>query len=90
MAIYSHTHYLFVVVVFPCFRDYCTDLKAQSDNITQFLIDFNEYIDTKTPNNQLCEYLLELSGSNPELDLRSGTHTASLKVQSSFPGLLRG
>ncbi|XP_050963170.1 voltage-dependent calcium channel subunit alpha-2/delta-1a isoform X2 [Labeo rohita] len=35
-------------------RDYCTDLKAQSDNITQFLIDFNEYIDTKTPNNQLC------------------------------------
>uniref|UniRef100_A0A8C1BC49 Calcium channel, voltage-dependent, alpha 2/delta subunit 1a n=1 Tax=Cyprinus carpio carpio TaxID=630221 RepID=A0A8C1BC49_CYPCA len=43
-------------------RDYCTDLKAQSDNITQFLIDFNEYIDTKTPNNPLCEYLLELSG----------------------------
>uniref|UniRef100_A0A8C1BEG6 Calcium channel, voltage-dependent, alpha 2/delta subunit 1a n=1 Tax=Cyprinus carpio carpio TaxID=630221 RepID=A0A8C1BEG6_CYPCA len=35
-------------------RDYCTDLKAQSDNITQFLIDFNEYIDTKTPNNPLC------------------------------------
>ncbi|RXN17808.1 voltage-dependent calcium channel subunit alpha-2 delta-1-like isoform X1 [Labeo rohita] len=35
-------------------EDYCTDLKAQSDNITQFLIDFNEYIDTKTPNNQLC------------------------------------
>uniref|UniRef100_A0A8C1BBP4 Calcium channel, voltage-dependent, alpha 2/delta subunit 1a n=1 Tax=Cyprinus carpio carpio TaxID=630221 RepID=A0A8C1BBP4_CYPCA len=34
--------------------DYCTDLKAQSDNITQFLIDFNEYIDTKTPNNPLC------------------------------------
>ncbi|XP_077090374.1 voltage-dependent calcium channel subunit alpha-2/delta-1a isoform X2 [Siphateles boraxobius] len=35
-------------------RDYCTDLKAQSDNNTQFLIDFNEYIDTKTPNNPLC------------------------------------
>ncbi|XP_073694950.1 voltage-dependent calcium channel subunit alpha-2/delta-1a [Garra rufa] len=35
-------------------RDYCTDLKAQSDNITQFLIDFNEYIDRKTPNNPLC------------------------------------
>uniref|UniRef100_A0A8C1XYS2 Calcium channel, voltage-dependent, alpha 2/delta subunit 1a n=1 Tax=Cyprinus carpio TaxID=7962 RepID=A0A8C1XYS2_CYPCA len=34
--------------------DYCTDLKAQSDNITQFLIDFNEYIDRKTPNNPLC------------------------------------
>uniref|UniRef100_A0A8C1BDN0 Calcium channel, voltage-dependent, alpha 2/delta subunit 1a n=1 Tax=Cyprinus carpio carpio TaxID=630221 RepID=A0A8C1BDN0_CYPCA len=41
-------------VPFPRFRDYCTDLKAQSDNITQFLIDFNEYIDTKTPNNPLC------------------------------------
>jgi len=47
-----------------CFRDYCTDLKAQSDNNTQFLIDFNQYIDTKTPNNPLCEYL---SGLNPEL-----------------------
>uniref|UniRef100_A0A671SWV6 Voltage-dependent calcium channel subunit alpha-2/delta-1-like n=1 Tax=Sinocyclocheilus anshuiensis TaxID=1608454 RepID=A0A671SWV6_9TELE len=35
-------------------RDYCTDLKAQSNNITQFLIDFNEYIDRKTPNNPLC------------------------------------
>uniref|UniRef100_A0A8C2KN56 Calcium channel, voltage-dependent, alpha 2/delta subunit 1a n=1 Tax=Cyprinus carpio TaxID=7962 RepID=A0A8C2KN56_CYPCA len=35
-------------------RNYCTDLKAQSDNITQFLIDFNEYIDRKTPNNPLC------------------------------------
>ncbi|XP_059361308.1 voltage-dependent calcium channel subunit alpha-2/delta-1-like [Carassius carassius] len=35
-------------------RDYCTDLKAQCDNITQFLIDFNEYIDRKTPNNPLC------------------------------------
>uniref|UniRef100_A0A8C2Q7H2 Calcium channel, voltage-dependent, alpha 2/delta subunit 1a n=1 Tax=Cyprinus carpio TaxID=7962 RepID=A0A8C2Q7H2_CYPCA len=41
-------------VPFPWFRDYCTDLKAQSDNITQFLIDFNEYIDRKTPNNPLC------------------------------------
>ncbi|XP_051747033.1 voltage-dependent calcium channel subunit alpha-2/delta-1a isoform X2 [Ctenopharyngodon idella] len=36
-------------------RDYCTDLKAQSDNITQFLIDFNQYIDTKTPNNPHCK-----------------------------------
>uniref|UniRef100_A0A8C1ZKW8 Calcium channel, voltage-dependent, alpha 2/delta subunit 1a n=1 Tax=Cyprinus carpio TaxID=7962 RepID=A0A8C1ZKW8_CYPCA len=56
--------YLFIYlnVPFPRFRDYCTDLKAQSDNITQFLIDFNEYIDRKTPNNPLCEYLLELSG----------------------------
>ncbi|XP_048013024.1 voltage-dependent calcium channel subunit alpha-2/delta-1a isoform X2 [Megalobrama amblycephala] len=36
-------------------RDYCTDLKAQSDNITQFLIDFNQYIDTKTPNNPQCK-----------------------------------
>uniref|UniRef100_A0A8C1QMU5 Calcium channel, voltage-dependent, alpha 2/delta subunit 1a n=1 Tax=Cyprinus carpio TaxID=7962 RepID=A0A8C1QMU5_CYPCA len=49
-------------VSFSYVRNYCTDLKAQSDNITQFLIDFNEYIDRKTPNNPLCEYLLELSG----------------------------
>ncbi|KAK7149566.1 hypothetical protein R3I94_009022 [Phoxinus phoxinus] len=36
-------------------RAYCTDLKHQSDNNTQFLIDFNQYIDTKTPNNPLCD-----------------------------------
>uniref|UniRef100_A0A8C1BDA0 Calcium channel, voltage-dependent, alpha 2/delta subunit 1a n=1 Tax=Cyprinus carpio carpio TaxID=630221 RepID=A0A8C1BDA0_CYPCA len=51
----SEKPFCFVLnVPFPRFRDYCTDLKAQSDNITQFLIDFNEYIDTKTPNNPLC------------------------------------
>ncbi|XP_051976757.1 voltage-dependent calcium channel subunit alpha-2/delta-1-like [Xyrauchen texanus] len=35
-------------------REYCTDLKPQSDNNTEFLIDFIEYIDRKTPNNPLC------------------------------------
>uniref|UniRef100_A0A671LDI3 Calcium channel, voltage-dependent, alpha 2/delta subunit 1a n=1 Tax=Sinocyclocheilus anshuiensis TaxID=1608454 RepID=A0A671LDI3_9TELE len=41
-------------VPFPCFRDYCTDLKAQSDNNTQFLTDFIEYIDIHTPNHSPC------------------------------------
>ncbi|XP_059367245.1 voltage-dependent calcium channel subunit alpha-2/delta-1-like isoform X3 [Carassius carassius] len=35
-------------------RVYCTDLKAQSDNHTQFLTDFIEYIDIHTPNNSPC------------------------------------
>uniref|UniRef100_A0A671SH00 Voltage-dependent calcium channel subunit alpha-2/delta-1-like n=1 Tax=Sinocyclocheilus anshuiensis TaxID=1608454 RepID=A0A671SH00_9TELE len=36
-------------------REYCKDLKISSNN-TQFLMDFNEYIDRKTPNDPLCEY----------------------------------
>uniref|UniRef100_A0A8C9T173 Calcium voltage-gated channel auxiliary subunit alpha2delta 1 n=1 Tax=Scleropages formosus TaxID=113540 RepID=A0A8C9T173_SCLFO len=36
-------------------REYCKDLKL-SENNTQFLMDFNEYIDRKTPNNPTCEY----------------------------------
>uniref|UniRef100_A0A8C2GNN4 Calcium voltage-gated channel auxiliary subunit alpha2delta 1 n=1 Tax=Cyprinus carpio TaxID=7962 RepID=A0A8C2GNN4_CYPCA len=35
-------------------REYCKDLKVSSNN-TQFLMDFNEYIDRKTPNDPLCE-----------------------------------
>uniref|UniRef100_A0A8C2ISZ2 Calcium voltage-gated channel auxiliary subunit alpha2delta 1 n=1 Tax=Cyprinus carpio TaxID=7962 RepID=A0A8C2ISZ2_CYPCA len=35
-------------------REYCKDLKVSSNN-TQFLVDFNEYIDRKTPNGPLCE-----------------------------------
>ncbi|KAM6203133.1 voltage-dependent calcium channel subunit alpha-2/delta-1 isoform 1-T1 [Rhynchocyon petersi] len=34
-------------------RDYCSDLKI-SDNNTEFLINFNEFIDRKTPNNPSC------------------------------------
>ncbi|XP_077008083.1 voltage-dependent calcium channel subunit alpha-2/delta-1 isoform X4 [Tamandua tetradactyla] len=34
-------------------RDYCTDLKI-SDNNTEFLLNFNEFIDRKTPNNPSC------------------------------------
>uniref|UniRef100_A0A672SMA0 Calcium voltage-gated channel auxiliary subunit alpha2delta 1 n=1 Tax=Sinocyclocheilus grahami TaxID=75366 RepID=A0A672SMA0_SINGR len=36
------------------FREYCKDLKVSFNN-TQFLVDFNEYIDRKTPNGPLCE-----------------------------------
>uniref|UniRef100_A0A4W5P5M5 Calcium channel, voltage-dependent, alpha 2/delta subunit 1a n=1 Tax=Hucho hucho TaxID=62062 RepID=A0A4W5P5M5_9TELE len=34
-------------------REYCKDLKPSKNN-TEFLMDFNEYIDRKTPNNPLC------------------------------------
>uniref|UniRef100_A0A671G4M7 Calcium voltage-gated channel auxiliary subunit alpha2delta 1 n=1 Tax=Rhinolophus ferrumequinum TaxID=59479 RepID=A0A671G4M7_RHIFE len=34
-------------------RDYCNDLKI-SDNNTEFLLNFNEFIDRKTPNNPSC------------------------------------
>ncbi|XP_045144581.1 voltage-dependent calcium channel subunit alpha-2/delta-1 [Echinops telfairi] len=34
-------------------RDYCSDLKL-SDNNTEFLLNFNEFIDRKTPNNPSC------------------------------------
>ncbi|XP_069925896.1 voltage-dependent calcium channel subunit alpha-2/delta-1 isoform X2 [Oryctolagus cuniculus] len=34
-------------------RDYCSDLKP-SDNNTEFLLNFNEFIDRKTPNNPSC------------------------------------
>ncbi|XP_058513481.1 voltage-dependent calcium channel subunit alpha-2/delta-1 isoform X3 [Ochotona princeps] len=34
-------------------RDYCNDLKP-SDNNTEFLLNFNEFIDRKTPNNPSC------------------------------------
>ncbi|XP_069483906.1 voltage-dependent calcium channel subunit alpha-2/delta-1 isoform X3 [Ambystoma mexicanum] len=34
-------------------REYCTDLKV-SDNNTEFLLDFIEYIDLKTPNSPTC------------------------------------
>lgn len=39
------------------FRDYCNDLKI-SDNNTEFLLNFNEFIDRKTPNNPSCKYTL--------------------------------
>ncbi|XP_070363463.1 voltage-dependent calcium channel subunit alpha-2/delta-1 isoform X18 [Equus asinus] len=34
-------------------RDYCNDLKI-SENNTEFLLNFNEFIDRKTPNNPSC------------------------------------
>ncbi|XP_051512718.1 voltage-dependent calcium channel subunit alpha-2/delta-1-like [Myxocyprinus asiaticus] len=38
-------------------REYCKDLKVSSNN-TQFLMDFNEYIDRKTPNDPMCNVTL--------------------------------
>uniref|UniRef100_A0A665VPT0 Voltage-dependent calcium channel subunit alpha-2/delta-1-like n=1 Tax=Echeneis naucrates TaxID=173247 RepID=A0A665VPT0_ECHNA len=39
-------------------RVYCKDLKPpdKNKNNTEFLMEFNNYIDTKTPNNPMCEY----------------------------------
>uniref|UniRef100_A0A8K9WP92 Calcium channel, voltage-dependent, alpha 2/delta subunit 1a n=2 Tax=Salmoninae TaxID=504568 RepID=A0A8K9WP92_ONCMY len=42
------------LVFFLSHREYCKDLKPSKNN-TEFLMDFNEYIDRKTPNNPLCE-----------------------------------
>lgn len=38
-------------------RMYCKDLKLpdKNQNNTEFLMEFNDYIDTKTPNNPMCE-----------------------------------
>ncbi|KAL6116770.1 cacna2d1 [Pungitius sinensis] len=38
-------------------RTYCKDLKLpdKNQNNTEFLMDFNDYIDTKTPNNPMCD-----------------------------------
>uniref|UniRef100_A0A8L0DN44 Calcium channel, voltage-dependent, alpha 2/delta subunit 1a n=1 Tax=Oncorhynchus mykiss TaxID=8022 RepID=A0A8L0DN44_ONCMY len=44
----------FELVFFLSHREYCKDLKPSKNN-TEFLMDFNEYIDRKTPNNPLCE-----------------------------------
>ncbi|XP_030631687.1 voltage-dependent calcium channel subunit alpha-2/delta-1a [Chanos chanos] len=42
---------------FVAARDYCKDLKPSGNN-TEFLINFNEYIDRKTPNDPLCNAVL--------------------------------
>ncbi|XP_058243553.1 voltage-dependent calcium channel subunit alpha-2/delta-1 isoform X2 [Hemibagrus wyckioides] len=38
-------------------REYCQDLKLSTNN-TQFLIDLNEYIDKRTPNDPMCNATL--------------------------------
>uniref|UniRef100_A0A672SM23 Calcium voltage-gated channel auxiliary subunit alpha2delta 1 n=1 Tax=Sinocyclocheilus grahami TaxID=75366 RepID=A0A672SM23_SINGR len=42
-------------------REYCKDLKVSFNN-TQFLVDFNEYIDRKTPNGPLQSCLVSVCG----------------------------
>lgn len=39
-------------------RMYCKDLKPpdKNTNNTEFLMEFNDYIDTNTPNHPSCEY----------------------------------
>uniref|UniRef100_A0A9J8AF92 Calcium voltage-gated channel auxiliary subunit alpha2delta 1 n=1 Tax=Cyprinus carpio carpio TaxID=630221 RepID=A0A9J8AF92_CYPCA len=71
------------------FREYCKDLKVSSNN-TQFLVDFNEYIDRKTPNGPLCNLtlvnrLLLDAGLTADL-VKSKTHTWNNIKQSSSAG----
>uniref|UniRef100_A0A8C5HTQ4 Voltage-dependent calcium channel subunit alpha-2/delta-1-like n=1 Tax=Gouania willdenowi TaxID=441366 RepID=A0A8C5HTQ4_GOUWI len=51
----SNTNRPFSVWCFFC-RVYCKDLKppGKNTNNTEFLMEFNTYIDTKTPNNPMC------------------------------------
>uniref|UniRef100_A0A8C1QCP1 Calcium voltage-gated channel auxiliary subunit alpha2delta 1 n=1 Tax=Cyprinus carpio TaxID=7962 RepID=A0A8C1QCP1_CYPCA len=70
-------------------REYCKDLKVSSNN-TQFLVDFNEYIDRKTPNGPLCNLtlvnrLLLDAGLTADL-VKSKTHTWNNIKQSSSAG----
>uniref|UniRef100_A0A8C2IVY6 Calcium voltage-gated channel auxiliary subunit alpha2delta 1 n=1 Tax=Cyprinus carpio TaxID=7962 RepID=A0A8C2IVY6_CYPCA len=69
--------------------EYCKDLKVSSNN-TQFLVDFNEYIDRKTPNGPLCNLtlvnrLLLDAGLTADL-VKSKTHTWNNIKQSSSAG----
>lgn len=53
-------HFFFCLhysITFASHRMYCKDLKPdKKKNNTEFLMDFNDFIDTKTPNHPLCEY----------------------------------
>lgn len=54
LVIHFFFHYS---ITFASHRMYCKDLKPdKKKNNTEFLMDFNDFIDTKTPNHPLCEY----------------------------------
>uniref|UniRef100_A0A8C3T3K4 VWFA domain-containing protein n=1 Tax=Chelydra serpentina TaxID=8475 RepID=A0A8C3T3K4_CHESE len=42
------------------FREYCNDVKV-SDNNTEFLLNFNEFIDRNTPNSPSCKYSIPVN-----------------------------
>uniref|UniRef100_A0A671Z376 Calcium channel, voltage-dependent, alpha 2/delta subunit 1a n=1 Tax=Sparus aurata TaxID=8175 RepID=A0A671Z376_SPAAU len=53
LVIHFFFHYS---ITFASHRMYCKDLKPdKKKNNTEFLMDFNDFIDTKTPNHPLCE-----------------------------------
>ncbi|XP_041833272.1 voltage-dependent calcium channel subunit alpha-2/delta-1a isoform X2 [Melanotaenia boesemani] len=57
-------------------RNYCDDLNPpdKNTNNTEFLIEFNKYIDTKTPNNDMCNHLVN------RLLLDAGITTDLIKI----------
>ncbi|XP_017561936.1 voltage-dependent calcium channel subunit alpha-2/delta-1a isoform X1 [Pygocentrus nattereri] len=70
-------------------REYCKDLKPQSSNNTEFLIEFNEYIDRKTPNHPLCNVdlvnrLLLDAGITSEMVKHWRTQDLSERISARF------
>uniref|UniRef100_A0AAV2IWX2 VWFA domain-containing protein n=1 Tax=Knipowitschia caucasica TaxID=637954 RepID=A0AAV2IWX2_KNICA len=63
-------------------REYCKDLKTpeKGGNNTEFLMEFNSYIDTKTPNNPMCN--VELVN---RLLLDAGITSALVKIWKDTP-----
>ncbi|XP_062374410.1 voltage-dependent calcium channel subunit alpha-2/delta-1a [Sardina pilchardus] len=69
-------------------REYCTDLKPSNNN-TEFLINFNKYIDRNTPNHPLCNSalvnkLLLDAGITSELVRKWSEQTLSEGVSARF------
>ncbi|TRY82361.1 hypothetical protein DNTS_015106 [Danionella cerebrum] len=70
-------------------RDYCSDLSAETDSNIQFLIDFIDYIDRKTPNNPECNMelinrLLLDAGITAELAKHWSKQAASQRIKAKF------
>ncbi|KAG5267196.1 hypothetical protein AALO_G00219060 [Alosa alosa] len=69
-------------------REYCTDLKPSNNN-TEFLINFNKYIDRNTPNHPLCNSalvnkLLLDAGITSELVRKWSEQTLSAGASARF------
>ncbi|XP_073723889.1 voltage-dependent calcium channel subunit alpha-2/delta-1a isoform X1 [Misgurnus anguillicaudatus] len=70
-------------------REYCEDLKPQSDDNIDFLKDLNEYIDTKTPNDPLCNTdltnrMLLDAGITAELTKHWNKQRPSERIRAKF------
>lgn len=57
---FSSTRKKYKTDVLLFFRDYCNDVK-KSENNTEFLLNFNEFIDRNTPSSPSCKYTSQLT-----------------------------